>query len=117
MQFVFGDCRLDTDRYEIRRRDVVQPVEPQVISVLEVLLRERGRVVSKDEIRDTVWGDRPVSESVLTSRIKAARRVIGDDGRRQRLIRTVHGHGYEFIGEVVTADSKDESSGARATTC
>jgi DNA-binding winged helix-turn-helix (wHTH) protein/DNA-binding CsgD family transcriptional regulator/tetratricopeptide (TPR) repeat protein len=105
MRFEFGDCQLDTDRYEIRRGDVVQPVEPQVFDVLALLLREHGRVVSKEQILDTVWGNRFVSESALTSRIKAARRAIGDDGRGQRLIRTVHGRGYEFVGEVVVADT------------
>ena len=105
MRFLFGDCQLDTDRYEVRRDDVVQPVEPQVFDVLALLLRERGRVVSKEELLDTVWGSRFVGESALTSRVKAARRAIGDDGREQRLIRTVHGRGYQFVGEVVAVDA------------
>ena len=54
---------------------------------------ERDRVVTKEELLDTVWGDRFVSESALTSRIKAARQAIGDDGKAQRLVRTVHGRG------------------------
>ena len=54
----------------------------------------------KNELLDTIWGDRFVSESALTSRVKAARQAIGDDGRGQRLIRTVHGRGYQFIGPV-----------------
>src|SRR4029453_31719 len=74
---------------------------PQVFDLLAVLLRERARVMSKEEILDIVWGSRFVSESTLTSRVKSARRAIGDDGRGQRLIRTVHGRGYQFVGEVV----------------
>lgn len=100
MIFVFDDCELDLDRYELRRGGTIEPVEPQVFDVLAVLIRERRRVVPKDELLDTVWGNRFVSESALTSRVKAARRAIGDDGRAQRLIRTVHGRGYQFVGEV-----------------
>ena len=75
-------------------------VEPQVFDVLVHLLRHRDRVVSKEELLDEVWGDRFVSESALTSRIKAARRAIGDDGASQRIIRTLHGRGYRFVADV-----------------
>src|SRR5690606_29282530 len=62
----------------------------------------------KEELLDEVWGDRFVSESALTSRIKAARRAVGDDGKRQAVIRTLHGRGYRFVADVV------ESSGPPA---
>src|SRR5215813_11820776 len=98
--FEFDGCELDLDRYELRRAGAVEPVEPQVFDVLALLIRERSRVVPKGELLDSVWGDRFVSESALTSRVKAARQAIGDDGRAQRLIRTVHGRGYQFVGPV-----------------
>ena len=101
MIFEFDGGELDLDRYQLRRGGQVEPVEPQVFDLLAVLIRERRRVMSKEEILDTVWGSRFVTESALTSRVKAARRAIGDDGRGQRLIRTVHGRGYQFIGDVV----------------
>ena len=72
-----------------------------MFDVLALLLRERQRVVPKEELLDAVWGSRFVGESALTSRVKAARRAIGDDGRGQRLIRTAHGRGYQFVGEGV----------------
>ena len=100
MIYVFGDCELDLGRFELRRAGAVQPVEPQVFDVLALLLRERGRVVSKEELLDAVWGSRFVGDSALTSRVKAARRAIGDDGRGQRMIRTVHSRGYQFVGDV-----------------
>jgi pimeloyl-ACP methyl ester carboxylesterase len=56
--------------------------------------------VGKDELLDTVWGSRFVSESTLTSRIKALRRAVGDDGKAQRLVRTAHGRGYQFVAQV-----------------
>lgn len=101
MTYVFDGCELDPARVRLLRDGVAQPVEPQVFDVLLFLVRSRDRVVTKEEILDAVWGDRFVSESALTSRIKAARRAVGDDGRAQRLIRTVHGRGYQFVGEVV----------------
>src|SRR5262245_54088890 len=98
--YAFDDCELDLDRFELRRGGRPRPIEPQVFDVLAVLIRERRRVVPKDELLDTIWGDRFVSESALTSRVKAARQAIGDDGSAQRAIRTVHGRGYQFIAQV-----------------
>jgi len=98
--FVFGDCELDLDRFELRRAGRPRPVEPQVFDLLAVLIRERHRVVPKEELLDTVWGNRFVSESALTSRVKAARQAIGDDGRSQGLIRTAHRRGYQFTASV-----------------
>jgi pimeloyl-ACP methyl ester carboxylesterase/DNA-binding winged helix-turn-helix (wHTH) protein len=99
--YAFDDCELDLRRYELRRDGVARKVEPQVFDVLVLLVRERDRVVPKEEILDTVWGDRFVSESALTSRIKALRQALGDDGTAQRLVRTVRGRGYQFVGDVI----------------
>jgi pimeloyl-ACP methyl ester carboxylesterase len=109
--FVFGDCELDLDRFELRRAGQLRPVEPQVFDLLAVLVRERHRVVPKEELLDTVWGNRFVSESALTSRVKAARQAIGDDGRNQRLIRTAHGRGYQFAAPVEQAAQPDPVAG------
>jgi len=113
--FVFGDCELDLDRFELRRAGQPQPVEPQVFDLLAVLIRERRRVVPKTELLDTVWGNRFVSESALTSRVKAARQAIGDDGHSQHLIRTAHGRGYQFVAAVTeTAPSHPGASSSPA---
>ena len=107
----FDECELDSRRRELRRSGRRVHVEPQVFDVLLCLLQHRDRVVAKTELLDEVWGDRFVSESTLTSRLKAARRAIGDDGRSQRLIATVHGFGYRFVGSVVV-ESDEGSRGA-----
>jgi pimeloyl-ACP methyl ester carboxylesterase len=107
----FGEFELDLGRFELRRDGEVCKVEPQVFDVLALLVRERGRVVSKEEILDTVWGDRFVSESALTSRIKALRRAVGDTGKTQQVVRTVHGRGYQFV-----ADTDERANGAEAAT-
>jgi pimeloyl-ACP methyl ester carboxylesterase/DNA-binding winged helix-turn-helix (wHTH) protein len=98
--WAFEDCELDTDRYELRRAGAPVAVEPQVFDVLAHLVANRDRVVDKHELLDAVWHTRFVTESTLTSRIKAARRAVGDDGRAQRVIRTVHGLGYRFVADV-----------------
>jgi pimeloyl-ACP methyl ester carboxylesterase/DNA-binding winged helix-turn-helix (wHTH) protein len=98
----FGDFTVDLDAVELRRSGELVRVEPQVFDVLALLLRERRRVVSKEEVLDTVWGTRMVSESALTTRIKALRRALGDDGRRQAVIRTAHGRGFRFVADVTT---------------
>jgi pimeloyl-ACP methyl ester carboxylesterase len=96
--FAFGELELDLGKVELRRAGVRVPVEPQVFEVLAYLVRHRDRVVPKEELMDTVWGGRFVSETAVTSRIKQARQAIGDSGQEQRLIRTVHGKGYRFVG-------------------
>lgn len=101
MVYRFGECELDPRRRELRRDGLSVHVEPQVFEVLVYLLHHRDRVVSKTELLDQVWGDRFVSDSTLTSRLRAARKAIGDDGRSQRMIATSHGRGYRFAGAVV----------------
>ena len=102
--YAFDGCCLDPARVELSRDGVPVHVEPQVFDVLAFLLTHRDRVVTKAELLDHVWGSRFVSDSTLTSRVKAARRAIGDDGASQRLIATVHGVGYRFVGEVTEPD-------------
>ena len=98
--YAFDGCCLDPARVELRRDGEPVHVEPQVFDVLRSCCVHRDRVVTKTELLDEVWGNRFVSDSTLTSRVKAARRAIGDDGASQRLIATVHGVGYRFVGEV-----------------
>lgn len=110
MIYQFDDCELDPGRVVLRRNGEAVAVEPQVFDVLRCLIERRGQVVTKEELLDTVWGDRFVSESALTSRIKSVRRAIGDDGASQRFIRTVHGKGYEFVVPVLEQRDPREAS-------
>ena len=100
----FGDFVLDLPRYELRRNGVSVPVEPQVFDVLTQLVKHHHRVVTKIELFDAVWGGRFVGEAALSSRIKAVRRALGDDGVSQHVIRTVRGRGYQFVGALRTTD-------------
>ena len=100
MRIAFADHELDLGRQELRRGNRLVHIEPQVFDVLLHLVRNRDRVVSKDELLDVVWNGRIVSEAALSSRINAARKAVGDDGDRQAVIKTVHKRGFRFVGSV-----------------
>jgi predicted ATPase/DNA-binding winged helix-turn-helix (wHTH) protein len=112
--FGFDEFEIDTGGFELRFRGEPRHLEPQVFDVLRYLVEHRDRVVSKEELLDRVWGDRFVSESALTSRVKAARQAVGDTGRSQRVISTVHGRGYRFVAPVVAGDRA--AAGTTSTT-
>ncbi|HET6236473.1 MAG TPA: winged helix-turn-helix domain-containing protein, partial [Acetobacteraceae bacterium] len=96
----FAGCTLDTARRELRHGDDLVAIEPQVFDVLTFLIEARDRVVSRDDLMDTVWHGRIVSEATLSSRLNSARTAIGDNGAEQRLIRTLPRKGVRFVGEV-----------------
>jgi len=116
MLYSFDDFTLDTDRFELRRGGGLVPVEPQVFELLRVLIEARDRVVSRDELFERIWQGRIVSDAALSSRVKAARRAVDDDGTAQRLIRTVHGRGFRFTGEVREAPPRRVDGAAVALT-
>jgi TolB-like protein len=100
----FEDYVLDAGRRELRRGPGLVAIEPQVFDLLECLIRNRDRVVSKDDLLRTVWNRRIVSESALTTCINAARTAVRDSGEAQRLIRTLPRKGIRFVGEVREED-------------
>ena len=102
MQFCFADFVLDTSLRELRQGCRPVPIEPQVFDLLLLLIENRHRVVSKNDLIASVWGGRIVSYSTLTSRINAVRKALGDSGSEQKLIRTVARKGLRFVGEVGT---------------
>jgi TolB-like protein/Tfp pilus assembly protein PilF len=100
MQFCFADHVLDAGLRELRRGSQPIAVEPQVLDLLIYLVRNRDRVVTKDDLIASVWSGRIVSDATLTSRIYAARKAVGDSGQEQKLIRTVARKGVRFVGDV-----------------
>ena len=113
MIYLFEDYSFDTARRELRRGANLVAIEPQVFDLLQLFIRERTRVVSKDDLIDKVWNGRIVSESTLTSRITAARHAVGDSGEKQRLIRTVPRKGHRFVGEVREHERSPDECTAR----
>jgi DNA-binding winged helix-turn-helix (wHTH) protein len=108
VQLLFADHTLDPDRRELRRASEPIAVEPQVLDLLIRLIRNRDRVVSKDDLIASVWDGRIVSESTLTSRINATRKAIGDSGEEEELIRTIARRGFRFVGEVCAQSNGGE---------
>jgi DNA-binding winged helix-turn-helix (wHTH) protein/tetratricopeptide (TPR) repeat protein len=100
MIYRFDEFSVNTDTLECHRAGVVVSLEAQVFSLLLVFIEHRERVLSKDALIELVWHGRPVSDTAVTSRIKSLRKALGDDGRAQRYIRTIHGRGYRFVGEI-----------------
>jgi len=111
--YQFRDCVLDTERLEFRRGGIAQSLEPQVFRLLAHLIENRHRVVTRNELYDTIWNGRVVAESALYSRIKSVRAAIGDD--EPNPIRTVSRTGYQFVAEVAEgATAANEVSAPQA---
>lgn len=112
MTFAFGDYLLDPERRELTLRAQVVAVGPQVFDLLLHLIRNRDRVVSKDELLQAVWSGRIVSESTITSHINAVRKAVGDSGGDQRLVRTIARKGFRFVGEIEQAGQARQPVGS-----
>lgn len=106
MTFAFDTFVVYPAAREVRRSGETVPVEPKVFDLLILLIEERDRVVSKDELVASIWQGRFISDAAISSAVSAARRAIGDDGRAQRYLRTVHGRGFRFVGPVVEVGPK-----------
>ncbi len=111
MRYLFGDCVFDTGRRELHRGADAVSLAPQVFDLLDYLIRNRERVVSKDDLIAAIWDGRIVSDTAVTTRINAARSAIGDSGEEQRLIKTLPRKGFRFVGSV-----REEQGADRAAT-
>jgi TolB-like protein len=100
LRYLFEDYVLDTDRRELRRGADLAPIAPQVFDILVYLIRNRERVVSKDDLIAAIWDGRIVSDSALTTRLNGTRSAVGDSGDEQRLIKTFPRKGIRFVGIV-----------------
>jgi DNA-binding winged helix-turn-helix (wHTH) protein len=100
MIYAFGAYTLDTDRYELREAGKLCALEPHAVDILAYLLQHRERVVTKQELLEHLWPKRFVGEGILAQRLMMIRKAIGDSGRSQRCIKTLHGRGYRFAAAV-----------------
>lgn len=113
MVYRFRDCEIDEARRVLRRGGRERPLQPKVMDLLLFLLRHRARMVPKELLFRELWPDAIVTEASLTRLVKEARRAVGDDGRRQRVIRTAHRRGYRFVCEVEVRNGDDASEEER----
>jgi adenylate cyclase len=100
LRYLFEEYAFDADRRELHRGADVVSVAPQVFDLIDYLIRNRERVVSKDDLIKAVWNGRSVSDAALTTRLNAARTAIGDSGEEQRFIKTLPRKGFRFVGAV-----------------
>jgi adenylate cyclase len=110
VRYFFEDYAFDTDRRELHRGADVVPTAPQVFDLLDYLIRNRERVVSKDDLVSAIWNGRIVSDMALTTRLNAARSAIGDSGDEQRLIKTLPRKGFRFVGVVHEGDRPSDTA-------
>jgi adenylate cyclase len=103
LRYLFEDYTLNTERRELHRGADAVSITPQVFDLLDYLIRNRERVVSKDDLIDAIWNGRIVSDAALTTRLNAARTALGDSGQEQRLIKTLPRKGFRFVGQVQEA--------------
>jgi DNA-binding winged helix-turn-helix (wHTH) protein len=96
----FAGFELDVARRRLLHEGAAVALQPKAFEVLAYLVAHRDRVVSRNELLDELWPDEFVTDASLSFSVKAIRRALGDDGRRQAFIRTVHGRGFGFVAEV-----------------
>jgi TolB-like protein len=111
VRYRFENYVLDTGLRELDREGDVVTLTPQVFDLLVYLIQNRERVVSKDDLIATIWNGRVVSDSALTTRINAARSAIGDNGKQQRLIKTLSRKGFRFVGNAREEQELPTSAG------
>src|SRR2546430_8603887 len=98
--YEFDDFQLEPDERKLARRGQVVPLHGKAFELLLALIRNRGRLLTKDEILEQVWPDQIVEESNLTVNMSAVRRALGERASNPRYITTISGRGYRFTGEV-----------------
>ena len=112
MIYEFGQFELDLATVELRAGGKAVSLEPQVFALLALLVENSERLVSKDEIIEKVWDGRIVTDAAVASRVKTARQALGDDGKSQQFIRTIHGQGYRFVAKARAYPQRDCRAGS-----
>ena len=116
MIYRFGRFELDLATFELRAAGKPVNLEPQVFALLALLVQNADRLVSKDEIIEKVWDGRIVSEAAVASRVKSVRQALGDDGRKQKFVRTIHGRGYRFVAAARVSRAAEPAISAEPAT-
>jgi len=107
MIYQIKNIKIDTLKFNLCIDEKAITIEPQAFDVLIHLIIHRNRLVSRQEIFDTIWGDKIVSDTSLSTYIKKLRQILGDDGKQQRVIKTIHSRGFQFVANVDELKSPD----------
>ncbi len=110
MVYRFENYSLDTSTFELMKQGVVVSVEPQVFDLIVCLIKNRERLISRQDLFDELWHGKEVCDTSLSNHIKSARKVLGDSAQAQKIIKTVHGRGYQFIAKIEDPNKPTEQS-------
>ncbi|MEP4889042.1 MAG: winged helix-turn-helix domain-containing protein [Aliiglaciecola sp.] len=100
MIYRFNNIEVDLNKFELRSDKSPVLIEPKVFDLIVYLIQHRQRLVTREELFETVWDGREVSDTSLSNHIKSARKILGDNGNLQQVIKTVRSRGYQFIAPV-----------------
>jgi DNA-binding winged helix-turn-helix (wHTH) protein len=106
-RFIFASFTVSPGHRTLRRGQTDVPMIPRYFDLLVLLVDNRHRVVTRQEIFDRVWADVVVSDGALSQAVRTIRRTLGDDSREPRFIRTVSRHGYQFVAADVREEPDD----------
>jgi DNA-binding winged helix-turn-helix (wHTH) protein len=106
----FGPFRLDTDPDRLWRGSEEVPLRAKSLSVLAYLARRPGRLVTKDELREQVWGAAHVSDTTLRVTVREIRAALGDDTPGSSYLETVPGSGYRFLTRPKVSSGLDSAA-------
>ena len=109
MLYRFNNIEIDTNNYSLLDKGKEISVEPQVFNLIVYLIKNKNKVVSRNEILEKLWQGRIVSDTSINNHIKSARKVLGDDGVKQTVIKTIHSRGYQFIADTNDPECKPKA--------
>ncbi len=109
MIYVFDQCTFDSQLRTLHCQGEAVGLRPQVFQVLLYLIEHRDRVISKQELVENVWPGEFITDAAVESCIRRVRQATGDDGRNQRILRTLHGHGYRFVADIELRHEADSA--------
>ena len=114
VKFRFNHYVVDSDAFQLSADGIPVEIDPLAFDLLVYLIKHHQEVVTRDDLLNQLWKGKVVSESALSARIRDVRKAVGDSGKTQSVIRTVHGRGYQFVAELTTdTESSDVESSAR----
>jgi DNA-binding winged helix-turn-helix (wHTH) protein/TolB-like protein/tetratricopeptide (TPR) repeat protein len=108
--YAFDNFRLDVRNRELLRDGTPVTLPAKAFDMLVVLIESGGRLIEKDELFSRIWPDQIVEESNLTVQVSAIRKALGERRENPHYIATVPGHGYRFIGELISVEDEAEET-------
>jgi len=105
----FDDFRVDPETWQLSRDGQEIHLKPLVLKLLIYLITNRGRLVTRQELMDTVWGHTVISESALTKAVARLRKALDDDSATHRYLETVRSQGYRFVADVEESEHRDQA--------